>query len=133
MPISVIGLNPDENPEVEAIVTITGGIGEASGARGATLTFQAPASDLVGLLASLVVTPQAEQVEITVRAYPVGKPEAAVTAARTLTVAMSESASPTSGPASLEPTVRCARHVDADRPAIADAHPAGTVHLPAAL
>lgn len=100
MPISVIGLNPDENPEVEAIVTITGGIGEASGARGATLTFQAPASDLVGLLASLVVTPQAEQVEITVRAYPVGKPEAAVTAARTLTVAMSESASPTSGPAS---------------------------------
>jgi len=87
VPISIVGLNPAEDKKIEAIVTITGGVGEAAGTRGSTLTFSTRATELADLLATLVVVPQAEQVQITIRAYPVGRPDQGISAARTLPVA----------------------------------------------
>ena len=85
VPISILGLNPNENPEVEAIITISGGVGQVGGTIGSTLTFLTQASDLVPLLKDLAITAESPAVTINVRAYPVGKPEAAIFASRAFT------------------------------------------------
>lgn len=85
VPISVLGLNRNENPQIEAIVTVSGGIGQVGETTGSTLTFVTLASDLVPLLQDLSVTAESPQVTVSVRAYPVGKPGEAVFATRTLT------------------------------------------------
>jgi len=92
VPILIEGINPADNPQAVAVITITGGTGTAGGMSGSTLTIESPLSQLEAALRSLVVTPTAETVTVSVRAYPADRPEAGITASQTLTAASSSQA-----------------------------------------
>ncbi|MBU6245847.1 MAG: hypothetical protein KGP12_11595 [Actinomycetales bacterium] len=104
VPILIEGITSADDPQVVAIVTITGGTGTAAGMSGATLTIESALSQLQPSLRSLVVTPTAETVTISIRAYPVGKPDSAITASRTLTAIPTAPSSASAGPATTAPT-----------------------------
>lgn len=96
VPITLSGLNPQDDPIVEAAITITGGIGQIGATRGSTLTYTMSATQLAGVLQDLVVTPESAEVGIRLVAYPKGKPNEGISAGRTLLVSgYVESPSPT--------------------------------------
>jgi hypothetical protein len=120
VPITIGGIDPNDDPVVEASVTITGGVGEAGGVRGSTLTFEMRATQLAAVLAGLVVTPETEDVGVALRAYPKGRPSEAISAGRSLRAAAA-SPTPSPSPSSAAPTVTAAPQSPTAQPSASEA------------
>jgi len=135
VPISILGLRPEEDLEVEATITITGGVGRIGDVVGTSLTYRMRASQLAQTVSGLQVTAEAEQVDITIRAYPAGSPEQGISASRSLQ-ALGTSTTPSAvpSPASAStsaPGLPTPLPPDPEQPAPAPTAQARTLALPA--
>lgn len=99
VPINLVGISPNDDPVVTAVVRITGGTGALPGQSGTTLTVAGlTASETGAVLGQLVITADGTgDVTVSVEAAPDRNPTGGISTRRTLTVlaAAATSAAPT--------------------------------------